>query len=256
MSMKRDLGDFELGAAMRSLYETRKYYASIPPASTSYEEDYWGEVVDPDGKRRDRTLEREQHLADIAAELEFMSSLPCGRVLDIGCGLGWLLSALGEKWEKHGIELSTYAAERARQYAEIFNGPLIDYKASEALFDLAVMHHVIEHIEDPVANILKVRELLNPGGILILGTPDFDSGCARRFGVNYRLLHDPTHISLFSNDSMHRFLRDHEFTIARVDYPYFETRHFTLGNLQRMSDTSQVSPPFYGNFMTFYCVRS
>jgi D-sedoheptulose 7-phosphate isomerase len=86
-----------------------------------------------------------------------------------------------------------------------------------------------------------------------LGTPDFDSGCARRFGKNYRLLHDPSHISLFSNDSIQRFLRDHGFIIDRVEYPFFETRYFTQENLMRLFDTTQISPPFYGNFITFYC---
>jgi hypothetical protein len=90
-------------------------------------------------------------------------------------------------------------------------------------------------------------------GLFILATPNFDSGCARRFGERYRLLHDKTHITLFSDDSMRRFLRDHGFRIERSDYPYFETPYFTEENLRRLMDTEQVSPPFYGNFMTFYC---
>jgi hypothetical protein len=52
---------------------------------------------------------------------------------------------------------------------------------------------------------------------------------------------------------MHRFLRDHGFIIDRVEYPYFETRYFTQENLMRLFDTDRISPPFYGNFMTFYC---
>ena len=67
------------------------------------------------------------------------------------------------------------------------------------------------------------------------------------------MLHDPTHISLFSNDSMHRCLRDVGFRIDRVDYPYFETHWFNRSDLLRMLDAEGVSPPFYGNFMTFYC---
>ena len=78
---------------------------------------------------------------------------------------------------------------------------------------------------------------------------------ANRFGADYRLLRDPTHISLFSNDSMHRFLRAHGFHIDAVDYPFFETRHFTADNLVQMLDRDDVSPPFYGSFMTFYCTR-
>jgi SAM-dependent methyltransferase len=251
----RDLGGFDLAAAMRSLYTSGAHWASIPADETSYEENYWGEIIDPDGKRRDRSAEREMHLADIATELDYIASLPGGRALDVGCGLGWLLSALGGKWEKHGIEVSAYAAEKARRYAKIFTGPMLDYPEAAGTFDLIVMHHVIEHMTDPAANIKRVRELLKPGGSLVLGTPDFDSGCARRFGRNFRLLNDPTHVSLFSSDSMHRFLRDHGFSIIQVDYPFFGTRHFTLDNFQRLFATDRVSPAFYGNFMTFYCKR-
>lgn len=253
--MTRDLSGFDLVMAMRKLYETGAYYASIPPGETSYEENYWGEIVDPDGRRRDRTQERDSYLADLASEIDFISALPAGRVLDVGCGLGWLLSALEKDWQKHGIELSAFAAERAGDHGEIFNGSLLDYPTPAQPCDVVVMHHVIEHMADPEENIRKVWELLRPGGWLVLGTPDFDSGCARRFGANYRLLHDPTHISLFSNDSMHRFLRDHGFRITRVDYPFFGTRHFTAENLERLFETDRVSPPFYGNFMTFYCLR-
>ena len=78
---------------------------------------------------------------------------------------------------------------------------------------------------------------------------------ARRYRERYRLLHDPTHISLFSNDSMHRFLRDHGFRIERVRYPYFEGRHFNQANLTRLLEGEGISPAFYGNFMTFYCER-
>ncbi|MCH7577804.1 MAG: MMPL family transporter [Chloroflexi bacterium] len=46
------------------------------------------------------------------------------------------------------------------------------------------------------------------------------------------------------------------FIIDRVEYPFFETRHFTEENLLRMMDTSKMSPPFVGNFMTFYCHKT
>ena len=111
---------------------------------------------------------------------------------------------------------------------------------------------MIEHLEKPERDIKEVRRILKPGGVLILSTPDFDSGCARLFGKNYRLLNDATHISLFSNDSMLRFLRDNGFKIFSADYPFFKTRFFTEENLKKLLDTSQISPPFYGNFMTFF----
>jgi phosphoheptose isomerase len=227
----------------------RKRAAKQP---VDYGEAYWGTVVDPDGNVRDRRKEREQHLDDIREELAFLNSLPPGRILDVGCGLGFLLSALSPAWDKHGVEISGFAAAHAREWATVHIGTLQDARYPTAFFDVLVMHHVIEHVEDPVPALLEAYRILRPGGVLVLGTPDFDSGCARRFGENYRLLHDPTHVSLFTNDSMHRFLRDHGFVIDRVEYPFFDTRHFTPDNLLRLFDTTKVSPPFYGNFMTFY----
>jgi SAM-dependent methyltransferase len=220
-----------------------------------YEEAYWGTVVDPDGNVRDRLRERQKHLEDVKAELAFINRQKPGRLLDVGCGLGFMLSGTDDAWEKHGTELSAFAAKHAGQYGKIFHGELHDALYPAEHFDLVVTHHVIEHVEDPVRFIGEIHRVLRCGGLLVLGTPDFDSGCARRFGENYRLLHDPTHVSLFSNESMHRFLRDHGFVIDEVDYPFFETRYFTEDGLLRMFDTSTISPPFYGNFMTFYCHR-
>jgi CMP-N,N'-diacetyllegionaminic acid synthase len=226
-----------------------------PRAQPNYEAAYWGTVVDPDGKQRDRTIEREQHLADLAAELRFIGSLPKGRILDVGCGLGFLLSGVADGWEKHGVEVSGFAAERAAQYGQIHHGDLASAKYPDAHFDVVVLHHVIEHVDEPLALLRETLRILKPQGRLVLGTPDFDGAMARRFGEKYRLLQDPTHVSLFTNESMHRALRDSGFVVDHVDYPFFETRHFTPENLNRLHDTSQMSPAFYGSFMTFYCTK-
>ena len=90
---------------------------------------------------------------------------------------------------------------RIWQYGKIFHGTLSKSPCEADFFDVIFMHHVIEHLEKPEEDIKEVKRILKPGGILILGTPDFDSGCARLFGKNYRLLYDGTHISLFSNES-------------------------------------------------------
>ena len=230
-----------------------RYFIRRTVKPPDYEEAYWNVVVDPDGNVRDRLAERERFLANLKHEVEFLRSLPSGRILDIGCGPGFLLSALEGGWQRHGVEVSAFAAKHAAQWGEIFVGEVEAARYPDAWFDAIVMHHVIEHIPEPGGTIREVHRVLKPGGVLLLGTPDFDSGCARLFGERYRLLNDPTHVSLFSNDSMHRFLRDHGFLVEKVDYPFFDTPYFTPGNLERLFDRLSISPPFYGNFMTFYC---
>ena len=238
---------------MGELYLTGEYFVHLAPRTTVDETDYWSNAADPDGRIRNRLAERSQYLSSISEEIKYIANLKPGAVLDIGCGPGWLLSQLNSRWKRYGIEPSKQAASVAEKYASIFEGTLEDFVFRRDSFDLVVAYHVIEHIHDPLAAIKTIHQLLKPGGTLILGTPDFDSGCARRFGSRFRLLHDATHISLFSNDSMHRFLRNHGFKITSVDYPYFETSWFTRTNLLRLLNKKTTSPPFYGNFMTFYC---
>jgi SAM-dependent methyltransferase len=186
----------------------------------------------------------------------YVRSLEPGAILDAGCGLGWFLSALDPRWQRYGLELSAFAAAHARRYGEVHEARLEHCPFPDEFFDVVFCHHVIEHVPDPVRAVKQLHRVLMPGGKLIIGTPDFDSGAARRYGPKYRLLHDPTHVSLFSNDSMHRFLRDHGFRIDRVEYPLFDTRHVTADMLLRLLDTSAICPAFYGNFMTFYAPRN
>ena len=86
----------------------------------------------------------------------------------------------------------------------------------------------------------------------MIATPDFDSPCARRFGLNFRMLHDPGHISLFTSFSLVKMLEDLGFRILEIDFPYFETRFYTQEAMTRMRDRTKVSPPFVGNHINVF----
>jgi SAM-dependent methyltransferase len=247
----KEILDFNLRESMNSLEQTLEYYVSIEPrGAVEYETAYHGIIVDPDGNSRNLLDERDKNLQASKEIVEFVNSLPGGKILDLGCGLGWLLSAIDRSWQKHGIEISQFAGNHASQYGSIFIGNFEDYE--EGQFDVIVMNHVIEHLTSPESALRFVKEKLKPGGYLVLATPNFDSGAARRYGMNYRLLHDPTHITLFSEDSIRRFVRDNGFVIVKVDFPYFETDWFNINDLNRLFDLNQISPPFYGSYLTIF----
>jgi dolichol-phosphate mannosyltransferase len=94
-----------------------------------------------------------------------------GRTLDIGCGSSVILQSLNNAI---GLDVQQNKLRYMRRYgvplvrASIFALPFAD-----ATFDCVVCSQVIEHIpEDPVIFTEFVR-VLRPGGLLILGTPDY-----------------------------------------------------------------------------------
>jgi 2-polyprenyl-3-methyl-5-hydroxy-6-metoxy-1,4-benzoquinol methylase len=221
-----------------------------------YEDNYWDVVTDPDGMIRNRADERKRKLNDLKSELSHFNSLPGGNFLDVGCGLGFTLSGLDAQWNRYGLEFSEYAAKSASKWAEVFIGTVEEANFSDDFFDGILLYDVIEHVERPEDLIVEIRRILKPGGSLVLGTPDFDSACARRYEENYRMLNDQGHISLFSSYTMHKFLFDFGFEIENVDYPYFDTEFFSKEQFNKLFDTKSVSPAFYGNIMTFYASKT
>lgn len=215
--------------------------------------DYWGKVTDPDGHERDRDTQAERHyfLVDNAEMIAAINRRSPTTVLDFGSGLGWLLSAIECKY-KAAVEIAPQAIERLRMDGVAVFGDLAS--VSSGAYDVVIAHHVIEHLVDPLYAMNHLRRVLAKDGMLVLGTPDFGSPCAKRFGANYRMLHDETHISLFTLESCSRMLRDMAFTIDAIDFPFPE-RHATPETFARWNDTSKVSPPWPGNWMTFYCTR-
>jgi SAM-dependent methyltransferase len=249
------MNDFKLQQLMIELYKTEEYFASIPSRKINgFEEDYHKITIDPDGKERHLLQERDHSLLGIKEITDYLDEMSPGKILDIGCGLGWLLSSMDESWQKHGIEISSFASNHAKQFGTIHNGTLNNY-STNIKFDVIVMNHVIEHIEDPLKALNIIKALLHDNGVFIIGTPDFDSPAARRYGNRFRLLDDPTHISLFSSDSMHRCLRDQGYKILKVEFPYFDTPFFNKENLLKMLDIENISPPFYGSKMTFFVMK-
>jgi len=218
-------------------------------------DNYWSLKLDPDGKERDPFKEKKRKIKDCKREIEYINGLKPGRILDIGCGLGYFLSAINKKWDKYGLEISSKAVKEAEKYCTVYCGDLKEAAYKDSYFDVVFSYNVIEHVENPEEMVTEAYRILKRKGKIIIGTANFDSACARRFGDRYRMFHDETHISLFSDYSLREMLEDFGFEVEYIDYPYFETEHFSKENLMRLFDTEKWSPPFYGNLFTIYAYK-
>ncbi len=235
---------------VRELIHSNKYYLSINRSSNK---NYWISKRDPDGKIRDRiddfNKEKKIFLKNNKSLIKIIKSIKYKKLCDVGCGPGFLLSSIKNK-KLFGIENNQSAINKASQYAKIYKIDLNKKFKIMDKFDVVVCYHVIEHLKNPITFLNNLKKIIKKNGYLIIGTPDFDSAMARRYKNKYRLLHDKTHISLFSLDSISRLLRDSGFKIKLIDFPYFETKYFNKKNLLKLLSAKKVSPPFYGSFMT------
>jgi SAM-dependent methyltransferase len=100
------------------------------------------------------------------------------RVLDVGCGNGWVLAELerrfGNRVELFGVEPSGCGAENSSERvpsANIVCGTLATVSYSRQ-FDLAVTSEVIEHVEDQRAFAEEIAAVLKPDGTVVLSTPN------------------------------------------------------------------------------------
>ena len=237
-------------------------------------QEYFKDVKDPDGKSRNWLKEKDAKIREHRKEIKELERFKSnGRILDVGCGAGFFLSALRSSWEKYGLEFDTEMSEYAKENfgLEVFNGELKDSRYEAGFFDVVNMAHAIEHMQDPFSNLLKANEILKKGGLLVVSTPNVGSFCYNVFKEKFRLMYDPGHIHFFSARILKLMLKKAGFKVICVKYPFFNTAFFNRNEVYnlikrvpvvffnrhvRKTGNNLVSPPFYGNVVRIYCVKS
>lgn len=154
-----------------------------------------------------------------------------GRVLDIGCGPGFLLREFRDRgWEVHGTEFSEQSAAHARDVLQlpISIGDARALNFEDSSFDAVVMWHVLEHMADPQSTMAQVSRLLRPGGVLLGAVPNFGSGEARFARDKWFHLDVPRHLNHFTVPALRRLLSAHGFTVERASFFSLEYDYFSF----------------------------
>jgi SAM-dependent methyltransferase len=129
-------------------------------------------------------------------ELLPQSGSPC-RALDIGCGAGQLLVALQRAgWEVEGVEWDRSAAEIARRRSKrtVWAGDFREVDLVPASYHLVVLHHVLEHLDNPLGALRRIRDLLTEGGRAVLIYPNPESLGAKVFREYWFHWDPPRHL--------------------------------------------------------------
>lgn len=146
--------------------------------------------------------------AEADGDVRFLSAVPGGQLLDVGCGSGvWLLSMRALGWEVMGVDFDEAAVKVGRKNGLTVNwGALEQQNFPDARFDAVTLNHVIEHVPNPVETLRECARILKPGGKLIVFTPNGSSGGHRIFKEYWRGLEPPRHLHIFSFLSMRQAL--------------------------------------------------
>lgn len=150
-------------------------------------------------------LERVKRWLDARLFRRLLARIPGDRlaVLDVGGGWGWLLSVVREVspriGETHEVDIDETARPAAERAGHHFHGMPIEHFKTNQRFDLALLLNLIEHVADPAAVLRAVSQLLTPGGVAVIKTPNTDTLDRRLFQHhNWGGFHCPRHFVLFT----------------------------------------------------------
>jgi 2-polyprenyl-3-methyl-5-hydroxy-6-metoxy-1,4-benzoquinol methylase len=164
-------------------------------------------------------------LARFERNLEFIDDMVegnPGKILDIGCGVGYFLRVAHERgWGVAGVDLDRAAVDIARQHGiDVRWETVEDMSFSDEEFDVVTMFNVIEHLPAPQIALKEIRRVLKPGGLFVLETPTDDFPLKYPIRLLYRLsggkITQPIRYLYSSRDTgghVYRFSRE---TIAKM----------------------------------------
>ena len=146
------------------------------------------------------------------------------RVLDVGCGPGYLCEVLRDRgYEVTGIERDGWGPPGGPQGYRLVEADLDrGVPPLGERFDTIICADILEHLREPESILRQLRGLLAPGGRLIASLPN--SGnlyfrlvvLAGRFPKHDKGLFDSTHIHFFTWDGWRKLLGKGGYSIRQV----------------------------------------
>ena len=135
------------------------------------------------------------------------------QILDIGCGTGLNLSLLSRFGEVYGVDKAPEAIRycHTRGFFQVIkiDGENLPYKNRS--FDLITCLDVLEHIKNESIILRNIRQILKPGGYLIIFVPAFTLLWS---DLDVR----SQHYRRYSLNSLHKLLKENGFLIKQVSY--------------------------------------
>ncbi len=173
---------------------------------------------------RDKTYEEnESHFRNIfetrySIAKQFIKK--SGKVLDIGASTGVMLDIFKENgFETWGVEPSVSALRATEKKHKIFKTYFEKAKLPKNYFDVVIMNHTLEHLDDPILVLKKINSILKKNGILLVDVPNAGSFGSKILGDKWPYKLPKEHKQQFTKVSLSKAFKETGFKVI-----HFESR--------------------------------
>lgn len=171
-------------------------------------------VAESEKQYKTQKIKFEQYAKDL---LDFLPTTS-GKLLDVGCGLGWVVAEANKRgFDALGIDQAKPYIKTGKKHlgVNLQVSDLEHFRTSEK-FDALVLKHVLEHIKDADNFLKKAHTLLNKNGILLVACPNIDSLMYWLFKQKWYGLQPAQHVWQFTPVLISKVIARNGFTIERV----------------------------------------
>jgi dolichol-phosphate mannosyltransferase len=142
------------------------------------------------------------------------------RILDIGCGSSRIVQSLPQAV---GLDMQLRKLRWLRAPGrQLVQASLMDLPFPDGAFDCVICSEVIEHIPREQITLTDMVRVLAPGGILVLGTPDYGRWIWRALEGAYKKVfpqgYATEHINLYTRSSLRTQIEDLGLTVLDLQY--------------------------------------
>lgn len=156
-----------------------------------------------------------------------------GKVLDVGAAAGFFMQAAKKDgWKVDGVEPSQQLTKwgSSKFGFRIRQGTLSANKLRAGTYDAVTMWDVLEHVPDPLTELIECKRVLKKGGIILINYPNYGSKLARLAGKYWWFLLS-VHLYYFTPDTIAKTLKKAGFRLVHTQHHWQTLR---LGYLFKM----------------------